>query len=109
MSTTPEYAEEELVLQEEERLRRAGGSLLRWEDVAEDEIDEHRREDEELSWLNAEDNEAHAPGAVCPVCGGVIGPAQDARARADGGWAHQVCPTAAAVPASGPETAARAG
>ena len=38
------------------------------------------------------DNEAHAPGQVCAVCGQVITPGQDVRRRADGRWMHEVCP-----------------
>ena len=41
------------------------------------------------------DNEAHAPGNVCPRCGTVITPGQDVRRRADGKWIHEVCPTGA--------------
>jgi hypothetical protein len=39
-----------------------------------------------------DDNEAHAPGRVCEVCGQVIAPGQDVRRRADGEWMHEVCP-----------------
>ena len=38
------------------------------------------------------DNEAHAPGMVCALCGAVIAPGQEARRRADGKWMHEVCP-----------------
>lgn len=38
------------------------------------------------------DNEAHAPGKVCELCGAVIAPGQDVRRRADGHWMHEVCP-----------------
>jgi hypothetical protein len=38
------------------------------------------------------DNEAHAPGQVCARCGAVIEAGQDVRRRADGEWAHEVCP-----------------
>jgi hypothetical protein len=38
------------------------------------------------------DNEAHAPGQVCAVCGAAITPGQEARRRADGTWMHEVCP-----------------
>jgi hypothetical protein len=41
------------------------------------------------------DNEAHAPGKVCELCGAVITPGQDVRRRADGQWMHEVCPDAA--------------
>lgn len=38
------------------------------------------------------DNEAHAPGQTCEICGAVIQPGQDVRRRADGQWMHEVCP-----------------
>jgi len=38
------------------------------------------------------DNEAHAPGQVCAVCGQVITAGQDVRRPADGQWMHEVCP-----------------
>jgi hypothetical protein len=41
------------------------------------------------------DNEAHAPGNVCPRCGTVITPGQDVRRRADGNWIHEICPAVA--------------
>jgi hypothetical protein len=40
----------------------------------------------------AEDNEAHAPGEVCELCGAVITSGQDVRRRVDGTWVHEVCP-----------------
>jgi hypothetical protein len=47
-------------------------------------------EDEEgPAW---EDNEAHAPGQTCAVCGAVITAGQEVRRRADGQWMHEVCP-----------------
>jgi hypothetical protein len=49
-----------------------------------------RRADED-SVLQS-DNEAHAPGKVCELCGTVITPGQDVRRRADGEWMHEVCP-----------------
>jgi hypothetical protein len=42
--------------------------------------------------LGADDNEAHAPGQVCGLCGSVIAAGQDVRRRADGSWVHEVCP-----------------
>jgi hypothetical protein len=47
----------------------------------------HQDEDSAFS-----DNEAHAPGKVCELCGAVIMSGQDARRRADGQWMHEVCP-----------------
>jgi hypothetical protein len=46
-------------------------------------------DDESGDWS---DNEAHAAGSVCEVCGTVITPGQDVRRRADGRWMHEVCP-----------------
>jgi hypothetical protein len=46
-------------------------------------------DDESARWG---DNEAHAPGSVCELCGAVITPGQDVRRRADGHWMHEVCP-----------------
>jgi hypothetical protein len=55
--------------------------------------EEHRavRHHDEDSALRS-DNEAHAPGRVCELCGAVITPGQDVRRRADGEWLHEVCP-----------------
>jgi hypothetical protein len=39
-----------------------------------------------------DDNEAHAAGQVCALCGAVIRPGQDTRLRADGQWEHEACP-----------------
>jgi hypothetical protein len=39
-----------------------------------------------------EENEAHAPGKVCELCGAVITAGQDVRRRADGQWMHEICP-----------------
>jgi hypothetical protein len=38
------------------------------------------------------DNEAHAAGKVCKLCGAVIGPGEEVRRRADGQWMHEICP-----------------
>lgn len=38
------------------------------------------------------DNEAHAAGRTCEICGAIITPDQDVRRRADGQWMHEVCP-----------------
>jgi hypothetical protein len=46
-------------------------------------------QDEDLAFS---DNEAHAQGKVCELCGQVITSGQDARRRADGQWMHEVCP-----------------
>lgn len=39
-----------------------------------------------------QDNEAHAPGNVCELCGTVITAGQDVRRMADGHWIHEICP-----------------
>ena len=43
------------------------------------------------SW---DDNEAHAAGTVCALCGMAIAAGEDARRRGDGQWVHEVCPVA---------------
>lgn len=55
--------------------------------------EEHRavsHQDEDSALRN--DNEAHAPGEVCELCGAVLTRGQNARRRADGQWMHEVCP-----------------
>jgi len=42
--------------------------------------------------IPGDDNEAHAPGKVCELCGAVIEPGQDVRRRADGNWMHEIFP-----------------
>ena len=94
MTLTPEYGEEERMRQQSERLRQQSEGVLPEdrEEAPEREIMEHDREDQELEYLDPEDNEAHAPGQVCERCGAVITAGQDARLRADGRWVHEVCP-----------------
>jgi hypothetical protein len=87
MTIPPEYSEEELLRQ------RPGGVLPAGrEDVAEREIEEHDREEQEVEYLEPDDNEAHAPGQVCARCTTVITTSQDARRLPGGQWIHQVCP-----------------
>jgi hypothetical protein len=90
----PEYGDEELIGRQSERVREQSEGILPddREDAPEREIEEHDREDQELEYLDPEDNEAHAPGQVCARCGAVITAGQDARLRADGRWVHEVCP-----------------
>jgi hypothetical protein len=57
-----------------------------------DRAKEREREDRELTYLNPEDNEAHAAGQVCARCGAVITASQDVRLGADDRWVHEVCP-----------------
>jgi hypothetical protein len=56
-----------------------------------EEVEDSEREDAEV-FLDADANEAHAPGQVCGRCGKVIAAGQDARRRPDGSWIHEVCP-----------------
>jgi hypothetical protein len=56
------------------------------------EIYEHEREDEEVEFVDAESNEAHAAGQTCERCGQVITAVQDVRRRLDGQWVHDECP-----------------
>jgi hypothetical protein len=94
MTSMPEYGEEQRMRQQSERLTQQSDGVLPQErdDAPEREIQEHDREDQELTYVDLDDNEAHAPGQVCARCGAVITTAQDARLRADGRWVHEVCP-----------------
>jgi hypothetical protein len=94
MSLTPEYGDEERMRQQAEFLEEKSEDILPEdrEDAPEREVAELGREDRERDYLNAEDNEAHAPGQVCARCGAVITAGQDVRLRADGRWMHEVCP-----------------
>jgi hypothetical protein len=88
MTIQPEYGEEE-------RMRQQQSNALRPDDqgyLVEREIQEHDREDREVEYLDAEDNEAHAPGQVCERCGKVITAREDVRRLPDGHWMHEVCP-----------------
>ena len=54
---------------------------------------QHHRAEGHQDSAGLTDNEAHAPGNVCPRCGTVITPGQDVRRRADGQWIHEICPS----------------
>jgi len=56
---------------------------------------QHHRAEGHQDSAGLTDNEAHAPGNVCPRCGTVITPGQDVRRRADGNWIHEICPAVA--------------
>ena len=90
---TPEYGWEELGTQRSERAEERDEGLTpdEYEDAPEREIREEDYEKRERRYLDAEDNEARAPGQVCGRCGKVILAGQDARLRNDG-WVHDVCP-----------------
>ena len=96
MSSMPEYGDEERLRSEETQLQdKAEGIRLPEdrEESPEHEIAEHDREEQELFYVDAESNEAHAPaGQICQHCGQLIAADQDARLRANGGWVHEVCP-----------------
>jgi hypothetical protein len=87
MTIPPEYSEEELLRQRSGDVLPAGRG-----DVAEREIEEHDREEQEVEYLEPDDNEAHAPGQVCARCKTVITTSQDARRLPGGQWIHEVCP-----------------
>jgi hypothetical protein len=80
MTTPPDFGGHEI---EEGRLEDLGGPQEKYP-VPDDADEEDRSE-----W---DDNELHAAGRVCARCGAVIEPGQDARLRADGRWAHEICP-----------------
>jgi hypothetical protein len=89
-----EYEEQDRLGRQPGRLRRQPEGALPpdREDAPEHEIEQHERQGREVEYLDPEDNEAHAPGRVCARCGQLISAGQDARRRADGQWAHEVCP-----------------
>lgn len=78
MTTPPDFGGREI---EEGLLEDLGGPQL-----------EHALEHRDEAGSGADDNEAHAPGVVCGLCGTVITAGQDVRRRADGEWVHDVCP-----------------
>ena len=78
MTTPPDFGGREI---EEGILEDLGGPRL-----------EHATDDQDEDSSTWSDNEAHAPGKVCELCGAVIAPGQEARRRADGQWMHEVCP-----------------
>ena len=94
MSLTPEYGESEVVEGRGDRLkgRVVEGDLPPGSGPSSREMTEHELAERELLYLDAEDNEAHAPGAICERCGVVIQANQDVRKLADGHWIHEVCP-----------------
>jgi hypothetical protein len=53
---------------------------------------EHAVVDQDEAGFAGDDNEAHAAGMVCALCGAVITAGQDVRRRADGEWVHEICP-----------------
>jgi hypothetical protein len=94
MSLTPEYGEGEVVEGRENRLegRVVEGDLPPGSRAASREMAERELAEQELLNLDAEANEAHAPGEVCERCGATIKANQDVRKVVDGHWIHEVCP-----------------
>jgi hypothetical protein len=78
MSITPEYGEEKYL--------ESGLPGQHSEEAEASDL-----EDSE-AFLDADANEAHAPGQACSRCGAVITAGQDVRRRPDGSWIHEVCP-----------------
>jgi hypothetical protein len=88
----PEYGEEE---RREERLEELNQEHLlpvEGDELVEHEIEEQEKEERDNLFVDAEDNELHAPGRTCARCGRVIAAGEDVRMRADGSWQHEVCP-----------------
>jgi hypothetical protein len=77
---------------DEEWRRQAAPPPTPDDDIGEREVEEREIEDREPEYLDAEDNEAHAPGQICARCGQVITTSQDVRRLPDGRWMHEVCP-----------------
>jgi hypothetical protein len=94
MTITPEFGEEERMNQQEARVKELSEGVRPQdhEDMEEREIEEQGRAERESVYLEPEDNEAHAPGKVCELCGAVITATQDVRRLPDGNWIHEVCP-----------------
>ena len=78
MATPPDFGGRDI---EEGLLEDLGGPEQEHSMPLEDEADS--------AWS---DNEAHATGLVCALCGAVITAGQDVRRRADGRWVHDICP-----------------
>jgi hypothetical protein len=92
MSLTPEYGEEELLGRDEAGAERPSTSVRPEPGGPEQELHEEERAKLDRSWMDAEDNELHAPGQVCERCGQIITEGQDVRLRPDGHFVHEVCP-----------------
>lgn len=78
MTTPPDFGGREI---EEGLLEDLGGPRT-----------DHALEDQDEADSGVDDNEAHAPGMVCGLCGAIITVGQDVRRRADGTWVHETCP-----------------
>jgi hypothetical protein len=82
MTTPPDFGGREI---EEGLFEDLGGTR-------EEYAQEHTQTHEDEAGSEVDDNEAHAPGMVCGLCGAVITGGQDVRRRADGTWVHEFCP-----------------
>lgn len=88
----PEFGEEERREQRLEELREEHLLPVERDELVEHEIEEDEQEERSDLYVEAEDNELHAPGQRCARCGQVIKSGEDVRLRADGKWQHEICP-----------------
>ena len=88
----PEFGEEERREQRLAELRQEGLLPVERDELVEEEIEESEEQERANLYVDAEDNELHAPGQHCARCGRVIAAAEDVRLRADGKWQHEECP-----------------
>ena len=86
MTTPPDFGGREI---EEGLLEDLGGPRP---EHAVDHRDEAGSDHQDEAGSGGDNNEAHAAGMVCALCGAVITADQDVRRRADGEWVHDVCP-----------------
>jgi len=97
----PEYGEEERREQRLDELREEHMLPLERDELVEEEIEEHEERERDNRFVDAEDNELHAPGQRCARCGRVIVTGEDVRLRADGRWQHEECPVDLGEPPGG--------
>jgi hypothetical protein len=88
----PEYGEEERREQRLDELGQEGQLPIERDELVEEEIEEDEQRERANRYVEAEDNELHAPGQRCARCGRVIAAGEDVRLRADGQWQHEECP-----------------
>jgi hypothetical protein len=91
MTFTPEDGEKQL-LGRDAGVERSSTDLRSEQGGPEQELHEEERESRDRRWMDAEDNELHAPGQVCERCGQTITEVQDVRRLPDGHFVHEVCP-----------------
>ena len=91
-SVTPEFGEEGIMSTQEEVVQDEVGVIRDRGSEEQGELRERDRAEREARYLDAEDNELHAPGEVCARCHQSIAAGQDVRRQVDGSWVHEVCP-----------------